>query len=90
MTLQTSSSAYAALSENIDPISVTNWQVDSAGVYGSTAYMWVNYGYQLSTGTNTGSNYPGVTGWNSAQYTVQWFRIRTTPPNGVMPTVTIL
>ena len=89
MTLQTSSSAYAALSENIAPISVTNWQVDSAGVYGSTAYMWVNYGYQLSTGTNTGSNYPGVTGWDSAQYTVQWFRIRTTPPNGVMPTVTI-
>ena len=86
--LETSGTAYGALTETIPGIYCTTWQVDSVGVYHATAYMWVNYGYQLSAGTKAGSNYPGLSAWG-LPYTVQWFRIRATPPNGVMPTVTI-
>ncbi|MEM4098912.1 MAG: hypothetical protein QXW57_04085, partial [Candidatus Micrarchaeaceae archaeon] len=67
-----------------------SWAVFSLGMYSGNAYSLINY-HLLATHstTTTGLNYPGLNA-DGGTYTVRWFRIRTTPPNGVMPTVTIL
>jgi hypothetical protein len=70
--------------------SLTVPQVDSLAVASSKDVAYQNYGNALSTAATTpASDYPGITAYSSGDVFVEWFRTRTYPPNGVMPSTSI-
>ena len=68
---------------------VTNNGISTLMVGSSTLTSMWNYGYDVSA-TDSAYNvyYPGIgCWWNDKGVVVQWFRIRTYPPNGAMPSI---
>ena len=77
--------------------SVASPEVFSVGYTSSTIYYYLNYVQQPTTISYTGGsgwigfrNGAGGGGGGGSDVFVQWVDVRATPPNGVMPTVTIL
>jgi hypothetical protein len=74
----------------------TSSEVFSVGYTSSTIYYYLNYVQQPTTIPYTGGsgwvgfrNGAGSGGGGGSDIFVQWADVRATPPNGVMPTVTI-
>jgi hypothetical protein len=84
-----------------NPIFHANWTVNppvkgvySVGIYSHSVQATLNYSNPISS--NVTSSSPYNVGWgygygtSYGTYHIQWARVRTSPPNGVMPLVSVV
>jgi len=72
--------------------SYSNFNIYQIYVRGASVGVAVDYSNILNTQTdyNPSTQYLGIGSWGSNTIFVQWFRVRAYPPNGVMPSFSVV